>query len=285
MRENPLGCVLWIPVVLFFLIFIFVAYDYSQRSAAVVNDLKSLTDPVNEKARQEAISLRIENERKSIFVLTLLANFSAAIALIAAGTGAWVAFNKHMSDRHDARIDRAAKEFNELWAGVANHDTRIQVGSVAGIQHFLSAAKVEFHPRVAAALAAVGRHKNELVVVATITPAIEQAFRIVSLNVLRTMSWQGLKVYKANFSGLDLSGMDFRDAQLEEVNFADAKLVGTRFDAAILKGAVFDRADLQRSVLDYADLAGASLKNANLTDASARDASPGCRFPRGQAPL
>ena len=140
-----------------------------------------------------------------------------------------------MSDRHDARIDRAAKEFNELWAGVANHDTRIQVGSVAGIQHFLSAPKVEFHPRVAAALAAVGRHKNELVVVATITPAIEQAFRIVSLNVLRTMSWQGLKVYKANFSGLDLSGMDFRDAQLEEVNFADAKLVGTRFDAAILK--------------------------------------------------
>ena len=142
-----------------------------------------------------------------------------------------------MSDRYEARIDRAAKGLNELWDGVASQDTRVQVGSIAGIQHFLSAKKSEFHPRVSAALAAVSRHRNDLVVVRTLTPAIEQAFQIVPRNVLRTMSWQGLNVYKANFSRLDLSGMDFRDANLEDVTFADAQLLGTRFDAAILKGA------------------------------------------------
>ena len=151
---------------------------------------------------------------------------------------------------------------------MASQDTRVQVGSIAGIQHFLSAKKSEFHPRVSAALAAVSRHRNDLVVVRTLTPAIEQAFQIVPRNVLGTMSWQGLNVYKANFSRLDLSGMDFRDANLEDVTFADAQLVGTRFDAAILKGAVFDRANLQQAILDYADLAGASLKEANLADAS-----------------
>jgi len=101
----------------------------------------------------------------------------------------------------------------------------------------------------------------------TLTPVIEYAMRNVETRTLVNVSWQGLRLFKADFRGAHLSGIDLRDAVLEEANFQGVDLRGARFDAACRKGATFDGADLQGANLEYADVAGASFRNAHLETA------------------
>jgi glycosyltransferase involved in cell wall biosynthesis len=88
---------------------------------------------------------------------------------------------------------------------------------------------------------------------------------------IKLVSWQGLKLFRANFAGLQLRGLDFRDSDLQEADFRAAKLENVRFDASSLVGAKFDAAQLAKANLAYADLARASMQGADLKGADLRN--------------
>ncbi|MCC6511119.1 MAG: pentapeptide repeat-containing protein, partial [Pirellulaceae bacterium] len=257
--------VIIVAAVIFIIAQIWLAREYSIRSTKVIEQLSNIDKPEAEKARQEAVSLRIENERKSFFLLTLLANVSALVAVIAAGAGVWIAVNKHYSEKSESKYNQAASALNSLCAGLTSTSTQEQVRSITGIQHFLTNEDPSFHARAVTALATTARHEQPRVVERTLVPALELAFKHASPDVVRSVSWQGLSICGGSFDGVNLSGVDFRDSKLEDCSFRDAKLIGARFDASNLKGANFKGADLTCANLEYADLAGASLVKANLT--------------------
>ncbi len=158
---------------------------------------------------------------------------------------------------------------NQLWEGITSSDNRVRAGSIAGLRHFLSPEKAEFHDRVASALALAGRLDNDEVVLKTLKPVIESAMKEIP-EAMKAVSWQGLKLRGINFAGRDLSGFDFRDSVLEEADFSGATLTAARFDATRLNASKFENAKLMDACLEYADLADASLKGADLSDANLR---------------
>jgi glycosyltransferase involved in cell wall biosynthesis len=120
-------------------------------------------------------------------------------------------------------------------------------------------------------LALVGRlDDNSLVVQRTLTPVIEYAMREVS-DVMRNISWRGLKLYRPDFSKLNLSDFDLRDCDLRSANFRNADLSKARCNAAQFSGAMFDNAILCDADLEYADFANASLRDADLQRANLYD--------------
>ncbi len=245
---------------------VFISWDYKRRSQEIQEELAELkvTNIDEEKTRQETIKLRLENEQQNLFLRTLLINLSSTVGVIVALSGAWVGLGQYFSARHKEQLDRLANDLNKLWDGLTSNDENIRAGSIAGLQHFLSPENKEFHERVASALALVGRlHDNSLVVQRTLTPVIEYAMREIP-DVMKKISWQGLKLYRPNFSGLDFSNFDLRDCDLRNANFSQANLSKAKCNAALFVGATFDKATLCEADLEYADLANASFKETNL---------------------
>jgi len=224
----------------------------------------------DEKARQEMIALRLKNEQQRMFTASLVSNLSVVVGLLAAISGAWIAFHQHIRARTRERLDRAAIDFASMWEGLSSEEADKRAGSVAALTDFLSEDKAEFHTRVASALALVGRMKNKEVVNRTITPVIELVMRQRPASVKR-VSWQNLRLFRANLSKTQLEGLDLRDSDLKEVDFCGSNLEGARFDAARLVGARFDGANLRHANLAYADLARASMRGTDLREADLRN--------------
>ncbi|HYM75769.1 MAG TPA: pentapeptide repeat-containing protein [Candidatus Dormibacteraeota bacterium] len=241
-------------------------------SAALLDALAKLpsTSLSDEKTRQEVIALRLKNEQQRLFVSALVSNFSVTIGLIAAISGAWIAFHQYLQTRTRERLDRAALDFAALWEGLSSGQSDKRAGSVAALADYIGDDKSDFHGRVASALALVGRMKNDPVVNRTITPVIELTMSR-RANSARAVSWQGLKLFRANFAGLQLKGLDFRDSDLQEADFRGTNLESARFDAAHLVGANFDAAKLAGANLAYADLARATMQGADLREADLRN--------------
>jgi hypothetical protein len=69
----------------------------------------------DEKTRQEVIGLRLKNEQQRLFISALVSNLSVTVGLIAAISGAWIAFHQYLQTRSRERLDRAAMDFAALW--------------------------------------------------------------------------------------------------------------------------------------------------------------------------
>ena len=67
---------------------------------------------------------------------------------------------------------------------------------------------------------------------------------------------------RADFSGVDLSGVRFGAADLEGAKFRGATLVGCSFIGASLRNADLFKADLSNADLSYVDLEGADVRAA-----------------------
>lgn len=224
------------------------------------------------KTEEEIRALRIENERKVLFTTTFLANLNAAIAMVVAFSGAAIAFHQYLNLRRKERLDRAGQELAEIWKGIGDYQGPVRAASVAALQHFLESEKSEYHAQVVAALALVGRaSENEQIVRTTFTRVVEAAMRKIPNQVLRSVSWQGLTLFKANLSNIDLHGLDLRDCRIQACEFNKSNLSGVRFDAAGLKWCSFVHSNLSSAAMPYADLANASLQHANLTNADLRN--------------
>lgn len=251
-----------------------ITWEVQQRKMDDLTKIEALrtTDLSDEKIRQELISLRLENEQRTIFLQDFITNISVAAGLLIALIGAYITVNQYVDVREKERTDRAAANLSAIWEGITSSDKDRRAGSIADLRQFLSPDKEEFHDQVASALALAGRLDNEddLVIRRTLTPIIETAMKVMP-SAMKKVSWQGLYLSRCDFSEQDLTGFDFRDAILEQCDFHCAKLTNARFDAARLISTNFDEADLTGAKLEFADLANASFRNAKLNGADIRN--------------
>jgi glycosyltransferase involved in cell wall biosynthesis/uncharacterized protein YjbI with pentapeptide repeats len=257
-------------LVLFVVVQVWVTIENQRRVDDAIQRIGALqTAQINdERVRQELISLGIDNAQKALTIQSIVGNIGAGIGVLAVLSGAWLGVLQYFDLRRKEQAERAANELSRLWGDLADTLPSRRASAIAGLQQFLDAGRSEFHEQVASALALVGRmDDNTPLVDRTLTPVIEKAMRSMP-DVMRQVSWQGLRLQRPNFSGLALEGIDLRDSSLVEPDFTGAGLRGARFDAAVLKAARFDNADLTGARLEYADLASASLRNANLEGAA-----------------
>jgi len=220
-------------------------------------------DASQEKTREEAIALRIENERRTLFWTALFANLSAGMAILLALFGAWMSFRQFLQTRDRERLDRASSELNTLWQGLTSEKPEVRAASIASLQQFLTADREEYHLRVVSALALSARSSDELVT-RTATAVVEYAFRNVAPDVLRSVSWRGLRLIEAKLDDANLSELDLAEAVI-----TNASMRGATLTAAHLRGASLAGTDLSRANLGRADLAGADLRHSNLREATA----------------
>lgn len=253
--------------------------EISQQSLEILKQFERTPagSMAEEKARQEAIATKIQNVRQTVFWSSLLGSLSGAVGVIAGLFGAWITIHQYLALRRKEQTDRAIAELRTIWEGVVSDNSIKRTGSIAALQHYMTRELKEYHGQICSLLALAARLKagsradDDVVLLRTLTPVVEFAFRSVDHSILRSISWQGARLYKPNFSKLDLCGFDFRDALLVEADFRGAILRGARIHAATLNGAVFDDANLEQAILEHADLAGASFRRAILCRADLRD--------------
>jgi glycosyltransferase involved in cell wall biosynthesis/uncharacterized protein YjbI with pentapeptide repeats len=243
-----------------------IALRYAHTSAVVMQELRSSRDPNAERLRQQAAALRIENEQRTWIVTSFLANIGAGVGMLLAMVGAFISVQQFVNARSRERLDRAATELNDLWEGLLAEQPEKRAASVAALRQFLTPDKAEYHGRVASALAICGRD-NDPVVSRTLVPVVEDAFRLLSHDIIAGVSWRGIHLPGVNLAGMDLHNLDLREAVLD-----GAVLAGANLSAARLHGASLLDADARNAIADDASLTGASLHRASLECASLRNA-------------
>lgn len=254
----------------------------------IVANLQPLQDKQlsDEKARQEVLTLRIQNEMRGFLWNSLLLAAGPMITAFVALVGALLGLRNYLDaretehrDRQDVlekdrqerekeRLDRAAAELKDTMERLVDPQPLRRTAGIVGLQHFLTPDMREYHLRALSALVMAARNESDAQVQDSIRIAIEQAVRSVGETVLQQVVWQGVKLRGAKFAEHPLRGLDFRDAVLEDADFSDCDLSGSRFINATLNGAKFDRCVLRNVDFSYADFAGASLVKTNLSGAT-----------------
>jgi glycosyltransferase involved in cell wall biosynthesis len=246
-------------------------------------------DVAREKDRQEAIGKRIENRSKALLQVNLASALGAGLGILISASGAVLAVftylssrEKELADRRDAvekdrrdraeaqekdRQDRLGAALSETLGRLVGDEPRQRAVGAAGLLPFLSSERADFHLQALSALVAAARVKDEPSEVQQgLRLALEEAARNVAPELLRKLSWQGVRIPALNLAHCNLSGLDLRDAELQDANLCDAVLDDADLTNAKLQGARMQRARLRAANLTYVDLAGASLAAATLAD-------------------
>jgi glycosyltransferase involved in cell wall biosynthesis/uncharacterized protein YjbI with pentapeptide repeats len=263
---KKLILVVGLPVLVLIAAEVWVSLDYARTSAAVLNELRQLRDPNVERLRQQAAALRIDNERRSLFVTTFVANIGATIGVLLTIFGAWFSVQQFLGARTRERLDRAASELNEIWKGLMSDQAETRAASVASLRQFISPDKAEYHGRVASALAICGR-TDDAAVSRTLVPVVEDAFHELDHATISKVSWRGIRLPNVNLDGVDLSHVDLREAVLEGAVLVRCNLSGARLDGALLNDVDGTEITAQRT-----SFAGASLRNARFARSSMQGA-------------
>lgn len=269
------------------------AVDVEERLTRIVTTLEPLKagDLVDAKARQEVVSLRVQNELRGLLwnnlVIATGPMITAFVALVGALLGLRnyldtrkkesadraVAVAREQHEREKARLDRAAAELKEAIDRLVDAAQPLKrMAGIVGLQHFFSADMREYHVRALTALAMAARSETDPRVQESIRIAFEQAVNNVDEVVLQQV-WQQFATYQVSLRGVHFVGramraLDFRDAQLEDAEFERCDLSGARFTAALLKGATFRKCTLHDVDFSYADFAGAGLPGSTLKGAT-----------------
>jgi glycosyltransferase involved in cell wall biosynthesis len=246
-------------------------------------------DIAREKDRQEAIGKRIENRSKALLQVNLASALGAGLGILISASGAVLAIftylsarEKELADRRQAeekdrvdrrmaqekdRQDRFGAALSETLSRLVGQEARQRAVGAAGLLPFFTLERADFHLQALSALVAAARVKDEPPEVQQgLRLALEEAARTVAPDLLRKLSWQGVRVSSLNLARCNLSGLDLRDAELQDANLEGAILDGADLTNAKLQGARMGRAHLAAANLSYADLAGASLAGAVLED-------------------
>lgn len=247
-------------------------------------------DIEQERARQEAIGKRIENRSKALLQTNLASALGAGFGVLISASGALLAIftyfaarDKEREDRREAddkdrqdrreaqekaRLDRLSATLSETLGWLVAGESRQRVVGAAGLLPFFVPDRADFHLQAFSAVLAAARTDGEPPEVRQgVRLALEQAARNVPPDLLRKLSWQGVRLAGVNFCNCDLSALDLRDAELRDARLEKTRLVDADLTAAGLQGARLMGADLTGANLTYADLAGASLARATLKDA------------------
>jgi len=278
MRNLKVSIVIFVTLIIFILLTqMWMTFEFRQESEKIYKQSENINSAQipEEKLRQEIITLKIENEKKTLFWQLFFTNFGAAISIIVASIGGWIAFNQYLSNRKKENSDKNSQLFSNLFEGVFTSDIHISSASITGLIQFLESDKIEFHDRVALTLSSIGRiEKSKIVEEAFINVFISALEKIP--EVLRQVSWQGFRINKSQikFSRanniIDLSGFDFRDACFfsdfkNRTDFTNTCLSNTDFRGAILKACDFMGVNMEGANLEYADLSFSNFKNTNLS--------------------
>lgn len=244
-------------------------WESTRQAERILSQLESLQAQQlsNEKARQEVLSLRIENERKKFFWNSLLAGLGPMMTAFVALLGAWLGLRNYLDAREKERLDRAAGDFDGISEHLGSDQPLERAVGIAGLQHFFTPDKQDFHLRVLSVLVTASRLEASPEVLPDIRIAAERAVKNLPEEVLVQISWQRAKLQRVNFAGHKLRGIDLRDADLENADLTGCDLSGALLINARLNGAKLDRSCLRGANLTYVDLAGASLTGADLQGA------------------
>jgi glycosyltransferase involved in cell wall biosynthesis/uncharacterized protein YjbI with pentapeptide repeats len=277
--KKTLITIFFLSLVLFVSLQVWATYsivEASRRSAQDVHQYYPQVDATKlaqAKTQEEIVGLRIENERKAVFLSTLTANLNAALAVFVTLIGGGIAFHQYIDVRRKERLDRSATELTQVWQGMTSSEGDVRASSIAALQQFFGSEMADFHPNVASALALIGRIGFSTPVVAmTYARVIESAMRKLAPAVLRSVSWQGVNLRRTNLSKLSFDGFDFRDADLRDCILSGSTFRDSKLDAAKLNWAELVGVDLTGASLRYADLAGANMEGASLRGANLRHA-------------
>lgn len=264
--ARLLIAVVAVPLLLLLVAEVWISLDYARTSAAVLNELRRTNDPNTERLRQQAVALRIDNERRSLFVTTFVANIGATAGVLLTIFGAWFSVQQFLGARLRERLDRAASELNEIWQGLMSDQGEKCAASVAALRQYISMDKAEYHGRVASALAICGR-TDDATVSRTLVPVVEDAFREINHIAISRVSWRGIRLPNADLAGVDLRHVDLRDAVLDGAILRRCNLSGARLDGASLVDA-----DCTGVTAELTSFAGASLERARFAQATLRGA-------------
>lgn len=263
-----------ISIILFFALFvvgiqIWTTVNNTSQIERTVAELKNIQDKqlLNEKSRQEIISLRIKNEMDSLFWSRLLGILGPMIMGFVALLGALMGLRNYLDSREKERLDRAATDLQRMLEQIANKEPRVRAMGVVGLQHFFVKDKEEYHLRALSALTTTARLEDDAEVLRCIRIAVERAVDELPSSVVKQVSWQHVNLRGADLAGHDMSALDLRDADLENVNLSGADLTGTLLMNARMNGAILDNAKMTRTNCEYADFAGASLQRTELPEA------------------
>ena len=163
--------------------------------------LNKLTE---EKTRSEAFSARVESRLTRLLWNNVFSGFGAVFTAVAALTGTWVGFRRYLDTREKERLDRAASDLSESLKLVASDKSRERAVGVVGLQHFLMPDKKEYHLRALSAVLAAARSESDPEVMRGIRIAVEQAAQALPADVLRRVSWQGVRLSGVVLRGVDL---------------------------------------------------------------------------------
>ncbi len=229
----------------------------------------------DEKARQEVLALRIQNETKAFFWESLVTSLSPMVGVIVALVGGWLGLRSYLGTREKERIDRAATDLKDILDLVASKEPRERAVGIVGLQHFLAPDKDEYYLRVLSALMTAARLEEDAEVMRGIRIAAEQAIKNLPEEILQQVSWQGVKLRGVDFSKRSLQNLDLRDANLEDAVLTGCNLSGSLFTNARLNGAKIDNGVLDGVDFSYADFAGATLEGSVLDRAVLHHAKVG----------
>ena len=189
-----------------------------------------------EKTRNEVAELRIRNELTSFYWHSLLTSLVPTATVFVALLGGWVSLRRYLDtraketlDRQLERMDRAANDLNDVLKALSSAEPRARIVALVGLQHFFRPEKAPHHLRALSAVAAAARLESDREVLRALRICAEQAFAHVAPELLREVSWQGVRLAGVDVSGRNLSRLDLRDANLE-----DAVCTGTDFRRAAL---------------------------------------------------
>lgn len=241
----------------------------SQVAETVVEQLRTAADTSlsSEKAREEAIKLRVENATKGFVWTSVLAGLAPMITTTVALVAMWLGLFNYLDARDKERLDRAAVDLKEVLERLVSKEARERAVGVVGLQHFMTPDKKTYHVRVLSALVAAARLEDDPEVLRGIRLAVQEAVTYIDAGILGQVSWQGVTLRGINLKGQHLDGIDFRDAELEDSDLSKAHLTSALLTNARLNGSKLNESNLAGANLTYADVAGASLVKADLRGA------------------
>lgn len=280
----------------YFGIQIYISHQFKNLSAQTEEQFSAI-DPNKAddlKKLEEAIAVRIENRRKSIFWATFVANVSATLGIVAGIGTVWIAiwkysraYERQLQDREREHKDRIAGELSTLWQYAVSEDSIKRAGSVAGLQDFLTAGKDEFRPRAVAALALIGRMQSvddealkelnaivrevyrRLVAEDKKEEGVEKARRILQDTESAVRKMRGTReILQTTLTSVIEYAMTHVDnGTLVSVSWQGLKLCRPDFRGANLEGI-----DLRDAILEEPNFQGANLREARFNAASLKGA-------------
>lgn len=146
----------------FFGLQFWVTYKIQDEASRELQKLENLTaqDLSDQKIKEEAISLALQNVQARVFESTLIRNLSAGIGVIGTLGGFIFGLIQYFDIRKKEYSQTIVEIFSKLWEEIADENPKIQARAIIGLADFLNEDNKEYHEATMYALALLGKIYN-----------------------------------------------------------------------------------------------------------------------------